>query len=115
MSAVGDVITTVEELDALPERSVVLDRDGDAWQYSLRWQCTVGTARRRPGELVASYGPLIVLHIPTPPPTVVDVLLAHQRQGSSECLCGPRLPGSSHAEHVAEQLRAAGLLAGDAS
>lgn len=34
-------ITTVEELEALPCGSVILDRDGDAWQrFRLGWTCT---------------------------------------------------------------------------
>ena len=30
----GDVIHTVEQLEAMPDRSVILDRHGDAWQQS---------------------------------------------------------------------------------
>lgn len=44
-------------------------------------------------------------------PSVVEVLVAHQRQGSSACLCGPMRLGSSHAQHQADALAAAGLLA----
>lgn len=30
----GDIIETVEDLEALPDRSVILDRHGDAWQQT---------------------------------------------------------------------------------
>ncbi|WP_159622699.1 hypothetical protein [Ruania rhizosphaerae] len=35
----NEQITTAAELDALPVGSVVLDRDGDAWQKSSKWFC----------------------------------------------------------------------------
>ena len=38
------------------------------------------------------------------------VLVAHQRYDAGSCLCGPLPLGSSHAEHQAEVLDAAGAL-----
>lgn len=40
----------------------------------------------------------------------VEVLVAHQRQGSQYCLCGWGELGHSHPEHVARELEAAGVL-----
>lgn len=59
-------ITTVEELDALPEGSIVLDREGDAWRKSGRWWL-VGA--RDPdwdqaASVVAKYAPLRPIHVP---------------------------------------------------
>ena len=60
------VVSTVEELDALPEGSVVLDHEGEAWQRvaDQRWVCTSGDSSRLhwsdPDERVFT-----LLHTPT--------------------------------------------------
>jgi len=62
-------IATAEELDALPDRSVILDRDGDAWQRmgSSGWTCAVralNTSEQPSGSLACVLGPATVLHAP---------------------------------------------------
>lgn len=41
--------------------------------------------------------------------TMAEVLVDHQRQNSSSCLCGWAKLGHSHSEHQAEALSAAGF------
>ena len=55
-------VSTVEELDALPQETVVLDCDGDAWQKNRTtgtWSNTEGATQN--SNLVAFYAPLTVL------------------------------------------------------
>lgn len=60
----AQVISTVAELDALPDRTVVLDAYGDVFQRRAgRWR-TCDTASLG-SEKVARYGPLTVLFVPT--------------------------------------------------
>ena len=55
------VITTAEELDALPASSVGLDWDGDVWQKrSGIWLDTDGRAARS-AALLRVFGPVTVL------------------------------------------------------
>ncbi|MBZ2197253.1 hypothetical protein [Occultella gossypii] len=62
-------VTTAAELDALPVGSVVLDRDGDAWQKGAigrGWSCTVQVlnSHDQPSHSVAAIlGPLTVAHV----------------------------------------------------
>ena len=57
------VITTAEELEALPERSVVLDRDGDAFQRRGGLWCSYETSRLGSRKL-AKFRPITVLWTP---------------------------------------------------
>lgn len=56
---VGDLIESVEGLESLPYRSVVLDSGGDAWQrLRIGWRC--------PGFNIANledYAPFTVIHV----------------------------------------------------
>lgn len=61
LAADPDVITSADELDALPWGSIVHDRDGDVWQkVGGRWRGVSNTAAT-PGEL-ESYSPITVLY-----------------------------------------------------
>src|SRR5690625_2422769 len=55
-------ITTVEELDALPTRSVVLDKHGRAWQIRHRWVCN--DTKVNPIYLPTDFGTVTLLHAP---------------------------------------------------
>lgn len=56
---VGDVVETVEGLESLPDWSVVLDEDGDAWQrFESRWQMASSGIPE-----IWRYAPYTVLHI----------------------------------------------------
>jgi hypothetical protein len=56
--AVNDVIETAEELNGLPRWTTVIDRDGDAWQRTLRgWRCTSGDT------IYDGYGPFTVVYL----------------------------------------------------
>lgn len=55
-------ITTVEKLDALPTRSVVLDKHGRAWQIRHRWVCNDTEVNSI--YLPTDFGPVTVLHEP---------------------------------------------------
>ena len=59
-------LTTAQELDSLQIGSVVLDRDGDAWQRGYSgWYCTVdalNTTEQPSDSLAAILAPLTVLH-----------------------------------------------------
>lgn len=58
------VVRTVEELDALPVGSVILDRDGDVWkERGGRW-CGYGTATCSSAR-VQHWAPFTVLFTPT--------------------------------------------------
>lgn len=59
-------ITTVEEIDALPVGSVVLDRDGAALQLTawLGWVASNGTTNIAAEELRADCFPAVVLYTP---------------------------------------------------
>jgi sugar phosphate isomerase/epimerase len=57
-------ITTAEELDALPNYSVLLDGDSDVWQKRGEEWCSYETARSS-SKRIAKYGPMTVLHEPT--------------------------------------------------
>ena len=59
------VIGTVEGLDALPAGSVVLDKDGDAWQRwdDGMWSGAVGISRSTE-MLIGHYGPVAALYVP---------------------------------------------------
>ncbi len=58
----GALGLTVAQLDALPERAVVLDNDGDAWQMALEgWQCWVTSEPVTSRELHRDYRPLVLL------------------------------------------------------
>lgn len=61
-------IATVEELDALPVGSVILDSDGDAWQRSTSgWTCTdraFNTVDQPSENLVNILGPATVIWEP---------------------------------------------------
>ena len=58
-------ITTREDLDALPDRSVVLDSDGDAW--AKEGDAWVLGINRWDAALLLGSAPLAVLHIPGQP------------------------------------------------
>lgn len=61
-------ITTVEELDALREGAVIVDRDGDAWQFLRgRWTCTdrsFNTVNQPSSSLAMVLAPLTLLREP---------------------------------------------------
>lgn len=61
-------IDTVEELNGLPVGSVMLDRDGDAWQrYRTGWTCTdrsTNTADQPSSSLAWVLAPATVLYEP---------------------------------------------------
>lgn len=61
-------ITTVEELDALPNGSVVLDRNGLSLHKNMfsQWDASNGTRNVQPDELEADAFPATVLHTPEP-------------------------------------------------
>lgn len=61
----SEQITTREELDALPDRSVVLDSDGDAW--AKEGDAWVFGINRWDAALLLGSAPLAVLHIPGRP------------------------------------------------
>ncbi len=58
----SEQVTTREELDALPDRSVVLDSDGDAWAKER--EIWVFGINRWDAALLLGSAPLVVLHIP---------------------------------------------------
>lgn len=60
-------ITTVEELDALPNFAVVIDADMDVWQKRGAIWVTHETAYHDSNRL-ARYGPFTVLYEPEPQP-----------------------------------------------
>src|SRR5690625_454762 len=55
-------ITSVEELDALPTRSVVLDKHGRAWQIRHRWDCN--DSKMNPIYLSTDLAHVSLLHEP---------------------------------------------------
>lgn len=61
----SEQVTTREELDALPDRSVVLDSDGDAW--AKEGDIWVLGINRWDAALLLGSAPLAVLHIPGRP------------------------------------------------
>lgn len=63
---VGDTLTTIEELEALPERAVILDRESDIWQkrFQGKWRASGSLVSMAVGNLVRSYAPFTVLHLP---------------------------------------------------
>ena len=61
----SEQVTTREELDALPDRSVVLDSDGDAW--AKEGDIWVLGINRWDAALLLGSAPLAVLHIPGQP------------------------------------------------
>ncbi len=64
---VGDIVTTEQELEDLPRRSVILDNDGDAWQKRPDDWIMADTDRsagRSSYSMEAStYGPYKIIHI----------------------------------------------------
>ncbi len=64
---VGDVVTTEQELEALPRRSVILDDDGDAWQKRPDdWNMAdTGSSTGRSSYSMAdsTYSPYKIIHI----------------------------------------------------
>lgn len=61
----SEQVTTREELDELPDRSVVLDSDGDAW--AKEGDIWVFGINRWDAALLLGSAPLAVLHIPGRP------------------------------------------------
>lgn len=60
-----ETVSTVEELDALPQGTVIIDRDEDVWQYGDGvWRSHAQAPFR--SERVWRYGPLRVLFRPVP-------------------------------------------------
>ncbi|AWN03242.1 hypothetical protein PBI_APPA_61 [Microbacterium phage Appa] len=55
------VLSDMHEIDVLPDRSVVLDRDGDVWQYRGGLWCSYETASIGSERLARKYGPITVL------------------------------------------------------
>lgn len=55
------IVTTVEELDALPDHSVISDNDDDIWQKRGGEWCSYETSRCTSPRLL-KYHPLTVLH-----------------------------------------------------
>lgn len=64
------LITTVAELDVLPEGAVVLDKDGDAWHKKATGRWAVGEHLRSrgapPEHLVETWGPLATVAASSP-------------------------------------------------
>ncbi len=62
-------VTTVEELDALPAGSVILDKHRQAWQKvaDTRWHAALWKERRESAELGAYLAPFTVLFRPDAP------------------------------------------------
>ncbi|MEY8565176.1 hypothetical protein AALF15_01210 [Corynebacteriaceae bacterium 7-707] len=58
------VIDTAEDLAALPEWSVVIDQDGEAWQKSPSGYWVCGTLVKTAAELIDRRGPVTILHAP---------------------------------------------------
>ena len=56
-------ITTAEELDALPDGSAVVDKEGDVLTKHAHWWHSYETAPLM-SRKVAKYGPLTVIHEP---------------------------------------------------
>lgn len=57
-------IETVEEMDALPEGSIIRDGYGDAWHKDGGWSCTDTTFAYLSKTIVNVYGPVAVLWTP---------------------------------------------------
>ena len=55
-------VTTIEELETLPRKSVILDVDGDVWERAGgRWRGTEGG--RFASSLLVEFAPFTVLHV----------------------------------------------------
>jgi hypothetical protein len=64
----GETITTAAELDALPDATVVLDHDGDAWQSDEGlWSCARASLVDWGTAKLAKLAPLTVLFRPDAP------------------------------------------------
>lgn len=63
-------IRTVAELDALPEKSVVIDKDDDAWQKKSGEWYHPGESNWE-SERLLGIGPLTLAHRPSLPHTVI--------------------------------------------
>lgn len=57
----GVVLSDPHEIDALPDRTVVIDRDGDVWQYRAGLWCSYETAAHGSEILAKKFGPVTVL------------------------------------------------------
>lgn len=97
----SEQVTTREELDALPDRSVVLDSDGDAW--AKEGDIWVLGINRWDAALLLGSAPLAVLHIPGQPhapqrvqPSRASIARALHYQ---DCRC-PRFDEPDHVDYV---------------
>lgn len=97
----SEQVTTREELDALPDRSVVLDSDGDAW--AKEGDIWVLGINRWDAALLLGSAPLAVLHIPGQPhapqrvqPSRASIARALHYQ---DCRC-PRFDKPEHVDYV---------------
>lgn len=68
---VGDTVTTSEQLDALPNKAVVLDASGDVWQkftgryeWEDRWYEVGANRSMRSNELLRKFSPITLLWLP---------------------------------------------------
>lgn len=60
-------VTTAQEIGALPEEAVLLDREGDAWQRRGGYWCSYETSPMG-SPWLEKYAPLTVLHEPVVTP-----------------------------------------------
>jgi hypothetical protein len=61
-------LTTSEEVAALPDGSVILDKQGDVWQRRLDSWCGYEVALQPINGFRKTWLPATILHIPTPAP-----------------------------------------------
>lgn len=59
----GVLLDDMHEIDALPNMSVLVDRDGDVWQYRGGLWCSYETARHGSEFIARKYGPVKVIAI----------------------------------------------------
>ena len=66
---VGDTVTTAEQLDALPNLSVIVSMDGQAWQLDIfdgirTWYATFLERGFPSGSTASRFGPFTVVRLP---------------------------------------------------
>lgn len=60
----GVIVTTVERLDALPDRTVIIDKFGDVLQYRAGLWCGYETTPFGSERVMKKYGPVRIIDLP---------------------------------------------------